>query len=187
MKILVVDDRPAVRDPIVEAFRGAGHAAAGAATGAAALAHLTNDKPNALLLGLQLPDISGLEVLRALRGISATALLPVILLTSRETRENILTAARLGVQGYVLKNKFAMKDLLACVEKYDPGSRSAGAGRRAAASAGEKPGGEMPQLMTREEFLNRARPVLEASSTQTIEDAIRQVGCGCLGDIAAAV
>jgi len=45
----------------------------------------------------------------------------------------------------------------------------------------------MPQLMTREEFLNRARPVLEASSTQTIEDAIRQVGCGCLGDIAAAV
>jgi DNA-binding response OmpR family regulator len=155
MKILVVDDLAGIRDPMVAAFQAAGHSAEGAANGVAALAFLKNDKPDLLLLDVQLPDMNGVQILRAIRNSPATMLLPVILLTAQESRENIESAARLGVQGYLLKNRFAMDELIACIEKFAPKTATATTARRS---------NEIPQLIERDQFLQRIKPVLDAAA-----------------------
>jgi DNA-binding response OmpR family regulator len=120
MKILVVDDVAIVRGPIAAALQGAGHQAVAVASGREALSHLKSEKPDLMLLDIMLPDMSGLQILRAVRNSPATANLPVILLTGEETREIVIAAAKLGAQGYVLKSRFSLPELLARVQRFDP-------------------------------------------------------------------
>ena len=64
LKILVVDDEKMIRWSLGEALRGWGYEPIQADTAAAALAAFDADQPAAILLDIDLPDGSGLEVLR---------------------------------------------------------------------------------------------------------------------------
>jgi HD-like signal output (HDOD) protein/ActR/RegA family two-component response regulator len=173
MRILVVDDLAIIRDPIVAALNGAGYDAVGAADGAAALSGLKSHKPDLVLLDIQLPDISGLQILRSVRSDPATAQLPVILLSADETRDSIVCAGKLNVQGYLLKSRFSLKELLARMEKYDPARSAQPPSNVACAPASDsRPPGEIPQLLTRDEFLARTKSVLEA---KTLSGVVTQV------------
>ena len=61
------------------------------------------DIPTLVLLDLNLPKISGLEVLRRLRGAASTRLLPVVILTSSGQEQDIVEGYGLGANGYVRK------------------------------------------------------------------------------------
>lgn len=59
--------------------------------------------PTVILLDLNLPRISGLEVLRRLRADERTQLLPVIVLTTSDEHQDIINSYRLGCNSYVRK------------------------------------------------------------------------------------
>src|SRR5256885_16079805 len=66
-KILVVDDEKMIRWSLGEALRGWGYESIQAETATAGLAAFDADQPAAILLDINLPDGSGLEVLRQVR------------------------------------------------------------------------------------------------------------------------
>ena len=63
----------------------------------------TQVKPAVILLDLNLPLLSGLEVLRRLRADARTRLLPVVILTSSKEEQDLMEGYRLGANSYVRK------------------------------------------------------------------------------------
>ena len=109
MKVLVVDDDPTLRRALGIGLGAEGHEVLMAADGRTALQAVREDEPDIVVLDLGLPDLSGVEVLRQLRGWSTV---PVVVLSARaESREKV-QALDLGADDYVTK-PFGMAELLA--------------------------------------------------------------------------
>jgi two-component system response regulator len=76
--------------------------------------------PAVILLDLNLPGLNGLEVLRQLRGNPETKLLPVVVLTTSNDRNDIMSSYSLGINSYVIKpvdfNEFVQ--LISCLGPY---------------------------------------------------------------------
>jgi two-component system response regulator PrrA len=112
-QILVVDDDPHIRSVILDVLADEGFVVASAADGRDALAQIAAAAPALVLLDLQMPVLSGWDVLRALR--ASQARVPVVLMSAGvRVREE---AARLQAAGYLAK-PFALDDLVAVVERY---------------------------------------------------------------------
>jgi two-component system, response regulator len=62
-----------------------------------------NDLPAVVLLDLNLPRMNGLEVLQAIRSNVITRLLPVVILTSSDHEQDIITGYNLGTNSYIRK------------------------------------------------------------------------------------
>lgn len=62
-----------------------------------------NDKPQVILLDLNLPKVDGLEVLRRIRADERTQLLPVVILTSSKEEQDMIKGYSLGANSYVRK------------------------------------------------------------------------------------
>lgn len=62
-----------------------------------------NDTPQIILLDLKLPKVTGLEVLKKIREDERTKLLPVIILTSSNEQQDLLTGYSLGANSYIRK------------------------------------------------------------------------------------
>jgi len=70
-----------------------------------------HDTPQVILLDIKLPKVDGLEVLRRLRADERTSLLPVVILTSSNEEQDLITGYKYGANSYVRKpvdfNQFA--------------------------------------------------------------------------------
>ena len=112
MRILVVDDEPAVRDAVDRALRLDGHEVAVAADGRAPLDAVATAPPDALVLDLLMPRVDGLEVCRRLR--AAGDRTPVLMLTARDAVDDRVAGLDAGADDYLVK-PFALEELLARV------------------------------------------------------------------------
>ena len=112
MRILVVDDEPAVRDAVDRALRLEGHEVAVAADGRAALDAVAVAPPDAVVLDLLMPRVDGLEVCRRLR--AAGDRTPVLVLTARDAVDDRVRGLDAGADDYLVK-PFALEELLARV------------------------------------------------------------------------
>src|SRR2546426_561342 len=83
LTILIVDDEHDLRDLVDFNLRQAGYDTRQAASGAAALASCNRERPDIIILDLNLPDVSGIDVCRTLRAQPATRDIPVLMLTAR--------------------------------------------------------------------------------------------------------
>jgi two-component system response regulator MprA len=110
VKILVVDDDPAVSGSLERALRLEGYEVETAADGNGALHALALSSPDALVLDLGLPDLDGLEVCRRLR--SAGDDTPVLMLTARDAVHDRVQGLDAGADDYLVK-PFALAELLA--------------------------------------------------------------------------
>jgi two-component system response regulator MprA len=112
MRILVVDDEPAVRAAVDRALRLDGHEVAVAPDGRAALDAVATTPPDALVLDLLMPQVDGLEVCRRLR--AAGDRTPVLVLTARDAVADRVRGLDAGADDYLVK-PFALEELLARV------------------------------------------------------------------------
>ena len=109
--ILVVDDEKDLVDLLDYNLRQAGFRVTTALNGKAAVDLARRDKPHLVLLDLNLPDLSGTEVLKLLRGDPGTRAIPVILLTARNDEIDRLIGFELGADDYVTK-PFSVRELI---------------------------------------------------------------------------
>lgn len=100
-KILVVDDERMIRWTLNEALRGWGYEPIEAGTVAGALASFESDRPAAVLLDINLPDGSGLEALKEIKGRQPHAV--VIMITGNILLEDTLAALRGGAYDFISK------------------------------------------------------------------------------------
>jgi two-component system chemotaxis response regulator CheY len=104
MKILVVDDFSTMRRIIKNLLRELGFANVDEADdGSTALPMLRNGHYDFLITDWNMPDMTGIDLLRAVRADPALARLPVLMVTAEAKREQIIMAAQAGVNGYVVK------------------------------------------------------------------------------------
>jgi len=111
--VLVVEDNQSIRTVVCEMLRGHAFLVAEAHAGWKARELAEKSPPDVRLLDWQLPDISGLDVLRALRAGGCQS--PAILMTGYSSEELALVALRLGVRNYLLK-PFSKDELFNAVE-----------------------------------------------------------------------
>jgi len=104
MKILIVDDFSTMRRIIKNLLRDLGFTnLTEADDGNSALPLLKNGNFDFLITDWNMPGMSGLELLRQVRAEERLARLPVLMVTAEAKREQIIEAAKAGVNGYVVK------------------------------------------------------------------------------------
>ena len=109
MRILIVDDEPAVRSTLERALRLDGYEVNLAADGAAALEH-GRRRSTPIVLDVMMPGVDGLEVCRRLRGAGDRT--PILMLTARDAIEDRVPGLDAGADDYLVK-PFALDELLA--------------------------------------------------------------------------
>ncbi len=110
--VLVVDDESAIRDMIEFSLRRAGMDVRGAADAREALAAISEDRPDIILMDWMMPGVSGIELTRRLRRDSVTADIPIIMLTARVTEDDKVAGLDAGTDDYVVK-PFSPRELIA--------------------------------------------------------------------------
>ena len=108
-RVLVVDDEPQILRALQTTLRGAGYEVDVAATGEEALTKAAVRPPEAVILDLVLPDLSGVEVCRELRGWSQA---PILILSAVGEEGEKVAALDAGADDYVTK-PFGVEELLA--------------------------------------------------------------------------
>jgi two-component system KDP operon response regulator KdpE len=106
--LLVEDEKPLLR-ALAMNLTARGYAVTEAETGAKALTALADRPHDAVVLDLGLPDVSGLDVIRAVREFATT---PIIVLSARNGSADKVQALDLGADDYVTK-PFSVEELLA--------------------------------------------------------------------------
>ena len=113
--VLVVDDEQDIAGLIKHTLeKGGGLEVELVATGDAALKAVTERTPDLIVLDLNLPVLSGVEVCRILRGRAETAKLPIIMLTARSTESDRIAGLDVGADDYITK-PFSLRELAARV------------------------------------------------------------------------
>jgi diguanylate cyclase (GGDEF)-like protein/PAS domain S-box-containing protein len=132
--LLLVDDNEMNRDALSRLLRLRGFSVTLACDGVEAVAQVETAAFDLVLLDVEMPGISGLEVLRRIRAAHSQTELPVIMVTARSGGEDVVEAFRLGANDYVTKpidfpvalarigthlaHKWATEDLRESEERY---------------------------------------------------------------------
>jgi two-component system, OmpR family, response regulator len=107
--VLVVDDEPVLAELVAMALRYEGWTVSTAGDGGAAIASALKQPPDVVVLDVMLPDMSGLDVLRKLRG--QIPGLPLLLLTAKDAVEDRIAGLTAGGDDYVTK-PFSLEEVV---------------------------------------------------------------------------
>jgi putative two-component system response regulator len=111
LKILVVDDEPAIVTFLKRILLAEGHTVNSACDGSEALRAVAAAPPDVVLLDVRLPGLDGIEVCRHLKGAAATRLLPIILVTGLADRHQQIEGIKAGADDF-LKKPIDVEELL---------------------------------------------------------------------------
>jgi len=104
MKFLVVDDFSTMRRIVRGLLKELGFTNVDEAEdGVVALAKLKSEPFDFVVSDWNMPNMTGIDLLRAIRAEPALAHLPVLMVTAEAKKENIIEAAKSGASGYVVK------------------------------------------------------------------------------------
>jgi two-component system response regulator MprA len=127
MKVLVVDDEPAVRNALERALRSHGYVVSTAVDGLDGLERVASEAPDLVVLDILMPRLDGLQACRQLR--EAGDRTPILMLTARDAVGDRVEGLDAGADDYLVK-PFALDELLARIRALL---------RRATPNADEKP------------------------------------------------
>lgn len=109
--IYCVEDDDSIRELMLYALRASGFEAEGFANGSGLFEALERDVPELILLDIMLPGMDGMEILRRLRGASATARVPVIMASAKGTEYDKVMGLDQGADDYLAK-PFGMMEMV---------------------------------------------------------------------------
>jgi DNA-binding NtrC family response regulator len=165
-RILVVDDEPDMRAGLAAVLEREGYAVELATGGAQGLARVGEGGIDLLVTDLRMPDLGGIELLRAVR--QAGADIPVLVITAHGTIEDAVTAMKLGAFDLLTK-PFSPGDVLRLVAR-------ALETRMAPPAAGERPGrprrcdgaGEARPIVTRDRAMLRLLEIADSVASSRV-------------------
>lgn len=104
LNILVVDDSPTMRKIIIGQLGQAGYFETGEAEdGLQGLEELESGEYNFILTDWNMPNMDGLSFIKAVRGKPEFAHIPILVVTTRNTQQDVITAIKAGANNYVVK------------------------------------------------------------------------------------
>lgn len=115
-KILTVDDSSSIRQMVKVTLEPAGHSVVEADDGVQGLAKAQSNRPDLVITDLNMPNMNGLEMIRALRKLPQLIGLPIIFLTTESNDAVKMEAKSAGATGWITK-PFKPEQLLAVVGK----------------------------------------------------------------------
>ncbi len=115
-RILIVDDSPSVRQVQSFVLSGAGYEVVEAADGQDALGTLAGAPVHLVLTDLNMPNLDGLGLVRALRAGAATRLTPIVMITTESEDAKKREGKAAGATGWIVK-PFTPDQLLAVVRR----------------------------------------------------------------------
>ncbi len=113
-QILVIEDNDSVRQNVADFLELSGHSVSQAASGDKGLDMIRTGKPNLVICDIQIPELDGYDVLKAVRSEREISQTPFIFLTARTEREDFRKGMNLGANDYITK-PFKMDELLDAV------------------------------------------------------------------------
>ncbi|HEV7899349.1 MAG TPA: response regulator transcription factor [Planosporangium sp.] len=155
VRVMVVDDHPMWRDGVARDLDEAGYeVVAAVGEGGQAVRVAAATRPDVVVLDLQLPDLSGVEVIRGL--LAAHPPLRVLMLSASGEQQDVLDAVKAGATGYLLKSA-AREEFLAAVRRtadgdavFTPGLAGLVLGEYRRLATATKPDTHAPRLTDRE-------------------------------------
>ena len=104
MKILAVDDFSTMRRIVRNILRQLGYNnISEAEDGVAALEHMKRDPVDFVISDWNMPNMTGLELLKAVRADANLKDIPVLLVTAEALKDNVVEAVKAGASGYIVK------------------------------------------------------------------------------------
>ncbi len=104
IEVLVVDDAATMRRIVRSLLRELGvKNVREAEDGSAALEELKRRRADLVISDWNMPHMSGIELLRAIRGSESLKDIPVLMVTAETKKENVLEAVQAGVNNYIVK------------------------------------------------------------------------------------
>lgn len=114
--VLIVDDSASVRQQVSLALKNGGFTVEQAADGAIGAARIAKGGIDCVVCDVNMPNMNGIEMVRAVKSKPANAQLPIIMLTTEGAKDLIQQAKSAGAKGWVVK-PFKADLLLAAVQK----------------------------------------------------------------------
>ena len=104
LKILAVDDSPTMRRIIINTLKRAGFRDVDEATdGKDALAKMQVDEFDFIITDWNMPEMDGLEFVNSVRAEEKYKALPILMVTTRSVKDDIVQAMKAGVNSYIVK------------------------------------------------------------------------------------
>lgn len=114
--ILVIEDEPSVQTLLRKQLAASGFQVSVANDGLDGLVKLETIKPNLILCDMMMPNLDGVEFVRAIKQHLETQKIPVIFLTAKTDPRSMIDGINVGARFYVTK-PFQMDDLLGKIKK----------------------------------------------------------------------
>ncbi|OIO85236.1 MAG: hypothetical protein AUK01_06550 [Anaerolineae bacterium CG2_30_57_67] len=115
-KVVVVEDEPDAAEMFAEMMRVNGFVVVKSESSRAAISLIASEMPNVVILDVMMPDVSGLEVLKFMRGNQNLAKIPVIVVSAKSLPSDIQTGLDAGASMYLTK-PVGFLDLKQAVER----------------------------------------------------------------------
>jgi two-component system sensor histidine kinase ChiS len=103
LKIVIIEDEPDTAEMYAEMMRISGYEVVKYYGGLSAVAHLADQEPDAVILDLMMPDLSGLEVLNYIKEKPDLSDLPVIIVSAKTMPEDVEKGLKAGAVAYLTK------------------------------------------------------------------------------------
>jgi DNA-binding response OmpR family regulator len=113
VKVLVIEDEPAVRTGLEENLKLEGFSVISCDNGSSGIERFKEDKPQLVILDLMMPGLDGMEVCKQLRAIELRT--PIIMLTAKDGEIDKVLGLELGADDYLTK-PFGMRELFARIK-----------------------------------------------------------------------
>ena len=126
-KILIVEDAAFMRLVLRQILERAGYQVVSAIDGQEGLEQITAEKPDLVIMDMNMPRMNGLEALRAIRSDPAICSLPVLMASATLEDANIAEWQEAGATGYVTK-PFQSEQLLVIIQQHLGGGNAGGRG-----------------------------------------------------------
>lgn len=114
--IMTVDDSASVRQMVSFTLKNAGYIVLEASDGKDALSKVNGTKPDMVITDLNMPNLDGIGLIKALRQNAACKFIPIIMLTTESQAEKKMEGKSAGATGWIVK-PFNPDQLLAVVKK----------------------------------------------------------------------